>query len=158
MARCVATTELETGATEAILNQSVDAREPIRTAHGLRRLVYWLMAGFFFALAMVGVVLPGIPTTPFLLLMCYFLLRVSPSLHAKAMAWPVVGGPLRDWRDQGGIRRSVKMTACAMVGLLVGSTLIWGALSLNIKTIILCAAIYGISVVVRLPTARGEIR
>ncbi len=135
------------------MDEVYDPPEPIRTAHGLRRAVYWVMAGFFFVLAMVGVVLPGIPTTPFLLLMCYFLIRVSPSLHAKAMAWPVVGGPLRDWRDQGGVRRSVKITACAMVGLLVGSTLVWGTLPLSIKAVIFLAALYGVSVVLRLPRA-----
>lgn len=129
----------------------------VEPARGARRILYWILAGLFFALAMVGVVLPGIPTTPFLLLMCYFLLRVSPSLHAKAMAWPVVGGPLRDWRDQGGVRRSVKRLAYGMVTLLVGSTLVFSDLSILLKTVIACAAVYGISVVARLPIARAEI-
>ncbi len=132
-----------------------DAAELPPTVHGLRRVVYWMMAGFFFTLAMIGVVLPGIPTTPFLLLMCYFLLRVSPSLHDKAMSWPVVGGPLRDWRDQGGVRRGVKVLACTMVTVLVGSTMIWSHLGIAVKLIILGAALYGIFVVIRLPTANS---
>ena len=119
----------------------------VETARGAKRLLYWLMAGVFFLLAMLGVALPGIPTTPFLLLMCYFLLRVSPAMHAKAMAWPLVGGPLRDWRDQGGVRRSVKHLAYGMVTLLVGSTLIFSSLSVMLKIIIASAAIYGLSVV-----------
>jgi uncharacterized membrane protein YbaN (DUF454 family) len=119
-------------------------------------IVYWLMAGLFFSLAMIGVVLPGIPTTPFLLLMCYFLIRVSPSLHAKVMAWPVVGGPLRDWRDQGGVRRNVKGLAYTMVTLLVGSTLVLSDLPVQIKFVIVCAASFGIYVVARLPIARDD--
>ena len=129
----------------------------VETARGAKRLLYWLMAGVFFLLAMLGVVLPGIPTTPFLLLMCYFLLRVSPAMHAKAMAWPLVGGPLRDWRDQGGVRRSVKHLAYAMVTLVVGSTLIFGQLSVMLKIIVASASIYGVSVVARLPIARDEL-
>lgn len=128
-------------------------QQTIEAVHGVRRVIYWICAALFFTLAIIGVVLPGIPTTPFLLLMCYFLVRVSPSLHAKAMAWPVVGGPLRDWRDQGGVRSQVKLLACTMVGVLVGSTLIWTAVSPALKTVIFCAAIYGISVVIRLPMA-----
>lgn len=120
----------------------------------VRQMVYWTLAGFFFSLAMIGVVLPGIPTTPFLLLMCHFLIRVSPALHARAMAWPVVGGPLRDWHDQHGVRTSVRITACTMVLLLVSATLVFGSLPMIVKMVIVCAAIYGISVVIRLPTAR----
>jgi uncharacterized membrane protein YbaN (DUF454 family) len=129
----------------------------VETARGAKRLLYWLMAGVFFLLAMLGVALPGIPTTPFLLLMCYFLLRVSPAMHAKAMAWPLVGGPLRDWRDQGGVRRSVKHLAYGMVTLVVGSTLIFGQLSVMLKIIVASASIYGVSVVARLPIARDEL-
>lgn len=128
--------------------------EPVR---GVKRILYWILAFLFFALAMIGVILPGIPTTPFLLLMCYFLLRVSPSLHAKAMAWPVVGGPLRDWRDQGGVRPNVKRLAYTMVAVLVGSTLVFSNLPLSLKAVILCAALYGVSVVARLPVARGDL-
>ncbi|TWT52256.1 YbaN family protein [Allorhodopirellula solitaria] len=128
----------------------------VEPAHGAKRVLYWILSGFFFMLAMVGVVLPGLPTTPFLLLMCYFLLRVSPTLHAKAMTWPVVGGPLRDWQDQGGVRPNVKCLAYAMVTILVGSTLIFSSLPIVVKTLILAAAIYGISVVARLPVARSD--
>ncbi|EMI24330.1 YbaN family protein [Rhodopirellula europaea] len=128
----------------------------VELVRGPKRILYWCGAAFFFTLAMIGVVLPGIPTTPFLLLMCYFLIRVSPTLHAKAMAWPIVGGPLRDWRDQGGVRPGVKRLAYTMVILLVGSTLVFGSLSLPLKAMILAAAVYGISVVVRLPVAQTD--
>ncbi len=153
MDKCIPSSDRPVSQTEAPSAQR-GASNGGRPAHRLKRLVYWTLAGFFFALAMIGVVLPGIPTTPFLLLMCYFLIRVSPTLHAKAMAWPVVGGPLRDWRDQGGVRLSVKFTAYTMVTLLVGVTLLLGTLGTNIKLAILLAAMYGVSVVVRLPTAR----
>lgn len=119
---------------------------------GVRRAVYWSLAGFFFLLAMIGVVLPGLPTTPFLLLMCHFLIRVSPSLHAKALAWPLVGGPLRDWRDSRGIRPGVRITACTMVSLLVAGTLVLGSLPSVLKVAVAAAALYGIAVILRLPT------
>lgn len=128
--------------------------DSVATVGGFRRFVYWILAGVFFALGMVGVVLPGIPTTPFLLLMCFFLVRVSPAMHAKAMAWPLVGVPLRDWQEQGGVRLNVKILACTMVSVLVGSTLIWSDLSAFSKLIIFSVAVCGVSVVIRLPRAR----
>lgn len=125
----------------------------VAPAWSIRPIVDWGLAGFFFALAMLGVVLPGLPTTPFLLLMCHFLIRVSPSLHAKAMAWPVVGGPLRDWHYQQGVRPRVRVTACTMVMLLVGTTLCFGTLPLIVKAVVVLAAVYGLYIITRLPTA-----
>lgn len=122
---------------------------------GLRRPLYWIGAAFFFALAMLGVVLPGVPTTPFLLLMCYFLIRVSPALHARALRWPVVGEPLRDWHQKRGVRMHVKCLAIAMVSLFVGATLLLSALATPAKVVVAAAAVCGVYVVVRLPTASG---
>ena len=134
-----------------------DSKIPIEAGvRGIQRIFYWLMAAFFFALAMLGVALPGLPTTPFLLLMSYFLLRVSPALHARAMAWPVLGAPLRDWKEQGGVRPRVKLLAGGMVTLLVGSTMIFSSLHFGLKTIICVLAATGVTVVLRLPTARAE--
>ena len=122
---------------------------------GLRRPLYWMGAGFFFSLAMLGVVLPGLPTTPFLLLMCYFLIRVSPALHSKALHWPVVGEPLRVWYQQGGVRMRVKCLAIAMVVMFVGVTLVLSALAVPAKVLVATAAVYGVYVVLSLPTASG---
>ena len=52
------------------------------------------------------------------------------------------------------VRISVNITG-AMVTLLVGATLFWGTLGSLIKLVIFLAAIYGVSVVVRLPTVRS---
>lgn len=120
---------------------------------GFRRPLYWIGAGFFFLLAMLGVVVPGIPTTPFLLLMCYFLVRVSPALHSRALRWPVVGEPLRVWHQQRGIRVHVKCLAIAMVAIFVGATLALSALAAPAKVFVATAAVYGVYVVVRLPSA-----
>ena len=124
---------------------------------GFRRPLYWLGAGFFFSLAMLGVVLPGVPTTPFLLLMCYFLIRVSPALHSRALLWPVVGEPLRVWHDQRGVRAHVKCLAIVMVAIFVGATLVLSALAAPAKVVVATTAAYGIYVVVRLPTASGQL-
>ncbi|MEM1225635.1 MAG: YbaN family protein [Planctomycetota bacterium] len=140
-------------AANEFLASDQDAEPAPKQATRLLALLYWFLAGLFFLLGMIGVVLPGLPTTPFLLLMCYFLVRVSPKLHAKAMSWPVVGGPLRDWHDQRGVRKHVKAYACSMVVLLVGGTLIWSTLPIMAKVLILLAALYGIFFVIRLPTA-----
>lgn len=151
-------TQRPQAATNFVIAATGQPRQTRNTVRGITRIAYWVLAGFFFLLAMVGVVLPGIPTTPFLLLMCYFLVRVSPELHAHVLAWPVVGRPLRDWREHNGVRRNVKFIACTMVVLLIGSTLLRGGLPPAANLLILCSGLYGMSVVLRLPTVDGRRR
>ena len=92
-----------------------DERRETPQVHGLRRPIYLLLAFFFLVLGVLGVLLPGIPATPFLLLMSYFLVRVSPKLHARVMRWPVVGPPLKDCMSSGAFRRSSTEPALAVL-------------------------------------------
>lgn len=151
-------TELPPAAPNFALTTACEPRQTLNPVRGIRRIAYWILAGFFFLLAMVGVVLPGIPTTPFLLLMCYFLVRVSPQLHERVLAWPLVGRPLRDWREHNGVRRNVKFMACTMVVLLIGSTLLRGGMPPAANLLILCTGLYGMSLVLRLPTVDSRRR
>lgn len=115
-------------------------------------MIYLALALLFFVLGMVGVILPGLPTTPFLLLMGFFLVRVSPRLHAWILTWPLVGRPLTEWDERGGVRFGVKILAYVMVGGLVMFTLFFRDLNISIKIAIAMAALIGLVVVYRLPT------
>ena len=68
---------------------------------GLRRMLYLLLAGGFFVLAMAGVILPGLPTTPFLLLTSYFLVRSYPRLNERLIKSKLFGPILVDWHVKG---------------------------------------------------------
>ena len=119
---------------------------------GFRKAIYVVLAIFFFVLGMIGAVLPGIPTTPFLLLMSYFLIRVSPALNQKVLSWPLVGEPIRDWQEKGGVRRRVKVIAYAMVTLLVGLSVSLSNFGWPLMALVILAALVGVYVVHRLPT------
>ena len=119
---------------------------------GLRRLVYMTLAALFFVLAMVGTLLPGLPTTPFLLLMSYFLIRSSPWLHGRVVRMPIVGPVIREWREKRAVSIRVKVVACLMVLLVVAASLATENLGPFLKITIGLFAAGGIWVVLRLPT------
>ena len=125
------------------------SHEPVR---GLRRVVYWVLAMLFLVLGILGVLLPGLPTTPFLLLMSYFLIQISPELHQRLLQVPLIGGPIRDWRERGGIRPGVKYVAVAMVLLVMAASLFWRALAMPVQMTICVLAAIGLIVIWRLPT------
>ena len=132
-----------------------ESQQPMLTPLTLPwRIIYGLLAAIFFGLAMIGVVMPGIPTTPFLLLMSYFLIRISPALNDRVLNWPVVGKDLQNWQRHGGVRPAAKWVAYVMVTGLVAYTLWSPRLSGILKIGIAVAAAVGLFVVWRLPTYR----
>jgi uncharacterized membrane protein YbaN (DUF454 family) len=65
--------------------------------------------------ATAGVVLPLVPTTPFLLVAAYAFAKSSPRLHAWLLGHPRFGPLIKDWRRHGAISRGAKTTAMAMI-------------------------------------------
>ncbi|MFY9254275.1 MAG: DUF454 family protein [Fuerstiella sp.] len=121
---------------------------------GLRRMLYLLLAGGFFVLAMAGVILPGLLTTPFLLLTSYFLVRSYPRLNERLIKSKLFGPILVDWHVKGGVRRAVKAKAISFVFLAIGLSVYVTQFSLVPSLIVSVAAGIGIVVIVKLPEPR----
>lgn len=66
-------------------------------------------------LAMVGVVVPGIPTFPFLLLAAWSAARGSKRLHDWLYAHPRFGQSLIDWEQKRAVSRRVKVIAIVLL-------------------------------------------
>ena len=127
-----------------------DAREaPVKSR--ARRWLYKCLGCVFVALGAVGVVVPGIPTTPFLLLASYFLVRSSPRLHRKMLASKTFGPIIADWNKHRGLRRGVKRIAVVSCSLMIGISVLFGRLPWLARLLVLAAGAYGIWFVARLP-------
>ncbi|MFN3416985.1 MAG: YbaN family protein [Caldimonas sp.] len=88
------------------------------------RLLLWrALAGVSLLLGLVGVVLPVLPTVPFLLLAAWAGGRGWPSLEARLLAHPRHGPVIRQWREHGAVPRRAKWLATAM--MLGSATVLW---------------------------------
>lgn len=121
---------------------------------GWRRATFLAGAGLFLILGLMGILLPGLPTTPFVLLASYCLLRSSPALHERLLRSRLFGGVLRDWHLHRGIRPHVRYKALAVIALVVGVSLYFTRFALAPKLAIAAVAAYGIYYVWRLPAIR----
>ena len=77
----------------------------------LRRWPYLLLAWIALALGLIGIVVPGLPTTPFILLAAWAAARGSTKLHRWLESHRVFGPMIRDWQAQGAVSRRAKWSA-----------------------------------------------
>lgn len=87
-----------------------------------RSAAYGALAMGSFAMSWIGLIVPGIPTIPFVLLTAHFALRSSPRLRERLLKSKMFGPIIRDWQQYGAIQRSVQIEAYVftMVIIVVG--------------------------------------
>ena len=86
--------------------------------------VLWkALALVFILLAMIGAVLPVMPTVPFLLLAAAAASRGWPSLDERLMSHARYGPTLRRWRERGAVPRAAK--GWATLGMTGSSVMVW---------------------------------
>lgn len=132
-------------------------QQPLVT--GWKRIAFPVFGLIFVGLGYIGAVVPGIPTTPFLMAASYFFVRSSPRLHRWLHRSPVFGRLLSDWEEHRGIRRPVKVFAVCMVVTVVLCSIIFSSLPDWVKVVIGCCAAVGVTTILLVPTVRdGKMR
>ncbi len=81
----------------------------------LRRTLWTGLGSVFLAVAVAGVALPVLPTTPFVLLAAWAFAKGSPRLAVRLEAHPRFGPILADWRTHRVIPTHAKVIALAMM-------------------------------------------
>ena len=84
----------------------------------------------------IGIFLPLLPTTPFVLLSAYCFSRSSERLHTWLINHPHMGPLIRDWQHHGSIRKEAKVRATALIVILFAITFAVVNVSIMLKGII----------------------
>ena len=76
------------------------------------------------ALGVVGVLVPVMPTTPFLLLAAACFARASPSLYRRLIASPRFGPLIVEWRHHRSIPWRTKLVAMALMAISLSTSIV----------------------------------
>jgi uncharacterized membrane protein YbaN (DUF454 family) len=127
-------------------------------ATGVKRLLYLALAGGMFLLTVVGLIVPGIPTVPFLLATSYFLARSSRWLDEKLRESIFFGSIVTEWERHRALGPQSKAKLMALSAAVVLAALILSPLSplgLIALALVSSLSVYG---VYRLPGLPEEPR
>ncbi len=107
------------------------------------RWLWWLATWCALALAALGVLLPGLPTVPFVLVAAFCASRGSPRMRRWLETHARFGPMIRDWEREGAVSRRAKRLALSMM-LLCSALLAWVASMLGWLLASLCMAVVAI--------------
>lgn len=92
----------------------------------------WLMV----AIGVIGVFLPVLPTTPFMILAAALFARSSPRFEQWLIEHPRYGQPLIDWRREGAISQRAKIASVSLMTMSYGIVVFFGPPQLWLKLLI----------------------
>lgn len=91
----------------------------------LVRHVFIVLGFAALALGLVGIFLPILPTTPFILLAAAFFARGSERFHGWLLRHHISGPLIADWYEHRSLRAGVKRWAYLLTVLSFGSSIMW---------------------------------
>jgi len=98
----------------------------------MKTLFWRMLVIIFLVLAIIGAILPGVPTTVFLILAAWAASKGWPQVDAWLLKHPKYGPTLRNWREHGTVPRKAKYWASGMM-LLSGIIMLFTKAPLLVK-------------------------
>jgi uncharacterized membrane protein YbaN (DUF454 family) len=117
----------------------------------VRRLLLITAGWLSLAAGLLGIVLPLLPTTPFLLLSAFCFSRGSDRLHAWLVGHSWFGPPIRHWQETRSVTFTAKMLAISLIGSSFTLTLLLVPVPPPVQFGVVLLAMVLLLVLVRLP-------
>jgi uncharacterized membrane protein YbaN (DUF454 family) len=95
-----------------------------KNKQSILRYLYILTGGIAVLLGIIGVVVPGLPTTPFVLLASWCFYKSSPRLQAWLLQ-SFLGKYIRDYKEKGGLTMRKRLYIIALMATMVSMSIIF---------------------------------
>lgn len=115
--------------------------------------VYFILGWCFFGLGAVGTAVPGLPTTPFMLLALWAFAKSSKRFHDWLYTHRIFGPPLQQWRDHRIISSKAKALSVGTMVVSFAYLAFFTELDLWLKTFIALVMVFGASYIITKPSS-----
>ena len=110
------------------------------------RVLFILLGSVAVILGTIGVVVPGLPTTPFVLLASWCFYKSSPRLQAWLLQ-SFLGKYIRDYKEKGGLTMRKRLYIIALMATMVSVSIIFFIPNKTVDIIVGVAGLIGCIVV-----------
>ena len=120
----------------------------------MRKTAYKSFGFLFLGLAIVGVLLPVIPATPFLLLAAWFFARSSEKWHQRLLSSKLFGPIIRNWETNRCIGLRTKVVSIVLMLGMGGTSIVFAVESITLKLTALIFMAIGCITLLSIKTCR----
>lgn len=107
------------------------------------RVFYFSLGWLFFFLGAIGVVLPVLPTTPFMLLALWAFARSSERFHKWLYQHRFFGPPLQQWNKYRVIPKAAKIMSISFMSMSFVYIAVYSPIHILLKLLIAALMFYG---------------
>ncbi|MFZ5942197.1 MAG: YbaN family protein [Bacteroidota bacterium] len=115
---------------------------------GLRRIILVILGTLSLGLGLLGIIVPGLPTTPFLLLTAGLYIRSSERLHRWVVSNRYLGKYIREFEEKKGMTRRQKAWSLLLMWTMILSSVIFFIDRDLIRIVVLALGLTGTVVMV----------
>ena len=126
------------------------------TKNPIAKILWILLGSFFVMIGAIGAVVPGLPTTLFLILAAACYIRSSQKLYDWLITNKTFWTYLKDYREGKGMPRNAKILAVSMIVLFVGYAIIFALEGLMLKVFVGLFGMIGIFyIILKVPSSES---
>lgn len=113
----------------------------------IKKILYAILGVLALILAILGIVVPGLPCTPFALLSAAMFAKSSDKLYNKVLNSKIIGTRIKEYKKQKGITKTGKIKVIILMWTMVLISTLLVLKIFTLRIIIFCAGIIGALVV-----------
>jgi len=116
------------------------------------KLLFLIIGSFSLMLGLIGIIIPGLPTTPFVLLAGYLYFKSSDKLYNWLLNQKYLGKYLRDYKSKKAFSKKTMIVAIILMWVMISSSIFLFISEMNIRIIVICVGIIGTVVMLSVKT------